>query len=559
MKFLPSRSLESMGVLALLGALGMFVLSSPELLGQTEVLGSLDSLVFWILGAFVVGFCGVPFWLDLFKIFYHPTRNAFVALSVLCLLLIVTDEPAFWKTMSTQFLWAAWVVALSLWIPVFESITRRKWDLFWKNQRSSYGLPETIHEEGPLPARASLFFLLGAGLTVIIFWGLREGAWRAGLESASLFFVMCLPFSSRHSMPLIRLSAQIRSLRRHVWIRKPEAVDRLEDITSVAFDKTGSLTIGKPTVTQVFSIENISHKEVLQFAASAEKEVQHPYATAIVEKAKSDGTSLLEIGRSAFEPGKGVKAQVLRDGKTHELVVGSLIWLYENGLNASEVPQDLLWNAGGVEESLCWVMRDQEPIGVIALHDRYREDAQNCVQSLIDSGYDVGLITGDSENVAQRFAKELNLKFSHAGVMAVEKATVIKRLSEKKKKALDVIYPKVMFVANASQERPALEEAHLSWGLCPKTEWQTNDFHIVSSGDNLQEIVEGVRILQSSLQTRSQHAIVETLFHIAALSWAAGLWTFLSMNWRGNPVFGAGIAVLFGAVLLFNSVRRIQH
>lgn len=552
------RTLDALALVGIFAAVFMQALASPELFGRTDF-GSTGRLLFWLVGIFIVVVCGFRFWIDLPKLFYHPTRNAFVAVSLLCLLLVSSNRSGFWRESPESLLWAAWVTALSLWIPVFESMLWRRWEKVARDLRMKFQLPETEVDHTVMPARASLYLLLGAGVAVFVFWGVQDSDWSKAFQSAALFYALCAPFSSRHRMPLIRLLAQIKALRHEIWIRKPEAVDRLEEVTTIAFDKTGTLTQGLARVQQIFSVENVAHKEILQWAVSAEGDTQHPYASGLREKLNAEGAKAFPASQVFFEAGKGVRAQVEKDGKTSELVVGSLVWLYENGLSANEVPQDLLWQAGGVEDSVVWVMKDGQAIGVIVLRDEYRSETASTIQHLSEMGYEMGLITGDSENIAQRFAKELKLKFSHSGVVALEKATVIRRLSEKKKKALDVIYPKVLFVANAQQEQPALQEAHVSWGFCPRSDWEKQDFHILSAGADLKEVEEGVAILRDALSRRAQGNWLELLYHLVFLSWGAGLFSLIGFTWMGSPAIAAFFALLSALLLMLVSVRGIQH
>ncbi|TVQ79297.1 MAG: HAD family hydrolase [Bradymonadales bacterium] len=554
-----SRTLSLFALLATICALVMQVLFWPEFLGLG--FGELTPLVFWILGFTAVFVFGFHFWRDLPQIFYHPTRSSFVALTALLLIVVGCSEQQFWSKFSEPLLWASWVVALSLWIPSLELILKNRWIEVWKTKRATEGLIDSSIENSPATARGSLFMLLGAGLAVAFFWASRSDSWQVGLEAAARFYALCIPFSSRHSSPLIRLSVQIRAFARGIWVRRPEALDRMEEVNQIAFDKTGTLSLGLPKVVRVVSVENISHKEVLQMAASAEQGASHPYAQAIVQEAESEKLSLLPIKNQSLEAGKGVKTQVTREGKEESLIVGNLVWLYEQGLNSSDVPADLLWQAEGSEDTVVWVMRDSQVLGLVLLRDDYRPEAADTVNEIIDCGYDVGLITGDAENVAKRFSKDLGLKFSHAGVMPIEKATVIRRLSEKKKKALDVIYPKVMFIANAEQDVPALREAYLSWGLLARSNWakEPADFHIFSEGKSLSEIKEGIRVFQDGLQAKSHQSLIEMAYHVVALSWAAGLWTFFSFAWVGNAAISAFIALAVGVLLLLRSVHRIDR
>jgi Cu+-exporting ATPase len=328
---------------------------------------------------------------------------------------------------------------------------------------------------------------------------------------ASSILAIAAPASFAFLRSSFRIQAAIELLGESIKIKSIEAFERISEITVIAFDKTGTLTTGKPKLRQIFSIENVSHKDVLTYMASIEKGVDHPYADALVRSAQEQSCSLKVVKSLEVEGGKGLRAQVDWDGKWQEVVVGNLIWIYENGIEPQDVPGNLKWESEGADETALWLAVDKKILGITILEDSLRDDAKQAVQNLIDEGFEVGLITGDSENIAKRIAKNLQLKFFHYGVVPREKITIIKRLSEKKKKGLDFLFPRVAFIGDARNEGPALGEAYLGvalgsesladaspamvytssekilsipklFSLLNRAEWRSNLWKIVSSG-----------------------------------------------------------------------------
>lgn len=364
------------------------------------------------------------------------------------------------------------------------------------------------------------------------------------IHSATALAFLAAGFPSGFAMlsPLLRLKALKLLQSKNLNVQNPQAFERISEITAIAFDKTGTLTQGKATVSGYVAIENFSHKNLLQIAASMETEIDHPYADALLQKAKEDGVALLPIQNRRVSPGKGIGAEVQWDGKWMPMFVGNLIWMFENGVESQDVPENVRWEVEGKEHTALWISIDKKIVGSLFLEDPLRPDAKTCVQELSDEGYEVGLITGDSENVARKIAKDLKLKFSHFEVSGREKITIIKRLSEKKKKGIDFLFPKVAYIGDARNEGPALKESYLSIALGESSRMSETDSMVYLSSQQLHQLPDLFKTLNKVEFRENLGKILLIGYHLVA---AAGLgllvWKF---GFSEELVSASGFAAL---------------
>jgi len=375
----------------------------------------------------------------------------------------------------------------------------------------------------------------------------------AGYLIGLCFFVGSIPAIFLWSGFLFKRKAAIEVSRHGLNIKSDEAFDRISEITIVAFDKTGTLTDGRPSVAQMMAIENISHRDILSYAYSLESNINHPYADAIIRRATEEKAPLQKVKDVHFEGGKGIRGQVEWDGKTQDVILGNITWMFEHDIEPTDIPPAIKWEADGTDHTVLWLGVDKKIVGAIFLEDKIRDDARAAVQTLMDDGYEVGIITGDSENAAKKLAKTMQLKFSHFGVIPREKITIIRRLSEKKKKGFDFIYPKVAFVGDARNESPALQEAYLGIGLGDQAKMESTPGAIYTHSQKISAIPEVFSVLRNA---EFKSNLWKVSFYSYEIVLAAGL-VYLGQSGRFfAPGIGLASLLSMGVSLLFLSQAR---
>ncbi len=397
-------------------------------------------------------------------------------------------------------------------------------------------------------------FVVCFAAAIFLYWWNQTALISKAYVHALTVLVIACPCALGMAVPLAFLTGVLRANRKGLLIRSLEAVHKAGAIDIIAFDKTGTLTKGTPSVTRFKAAENISHRDLLQWAASMEAEAQHPYAKAILERAEAEGISLLKAKSLHVEPGKGVSGTLMIDGKEVKGVLGSLTWLFENGFDSTKVPPDFVWAAEGTHETILWLGLDEKFLGLVMLDDALRPETKEVIHGLSSQGFQVGMITGDSENVARALSKSLSLKFYHAGVLPEEKATIVKRLSAPKKKGIDMIAEEICFVGDGLNDAPALAAARLSVAMGSGTAISQSAADIILVSNDLRSVPALFAVTKKIRSLIYQNLSLSFLYNLAALPLASGLllrWVPIDVN----PHVAAVAMGLSSISVALNSLR----
>ncbi len=415
----------------------------------------------------------------------------------------------------------------------------------------------------PIQKKIDLIATIFVPLVVVIaagmawFWYHHDPASDVFILAPLSVLVIACPCALGIATPTALLVGVLKASKKGILLKSLDAVEKSSGIDMIAFDKTGTLTQGKPAVQRIKSINNVSHKDILQLALSVEAHSEHPYALAIRERAAAERILPIKIKDLRVAPGKGVSGRVEKDSKTSEILVGNLVWLYENEVDSTQVPSDLLWDVEGTHETSLWVAQDKKIIGVIFLEDQLRPKAKEMLKHLGDLGYQTGMITGDSDIVAKHFAKNLALKFYHAGVLPEEKATIVRRLKEPKKKGMDLIAMDVAFVGDGVNDAPALAAADLGIAMGSGAAISQSTADLILLSNDIEVIPESFKILKQANRLITQNLILGFGYNIVAIPVAAGA-LYSKFGILLNPGVAALAMALSSITVLLNSLRVLK-
>lgn len=395
-----------------------------------------------------------------------------------------------------------------------------------------------------------VFLALGTGY----FWYSKNPSDTFWIVTSISVLVIACPCALGIATPTAIFVGVLRAGRRGLLLKSLDSVDKVSDITMIAFDKTGTLTKGQPSVQRIKAIDNFPSSDVLQLAVSVEQDSEHPYAVGIRNRASEDRVKVLPTKDIRIAPGRGVAGRVTKDNKSFEVVVGNLVWLFENDFDSTQVPGDLTWEAEGTHETAIWVGMDRKIVGIIFLADQIRPDAAKVVGDLIDDGFEVGMITGDSEVVAKAIAKNLKLKFVHAGVLPTEKATLVKRLQQPTKKGMDYVTHYIGFVGDGVNDAPALAEAHLGIAMGSGAAISQSTADAVLLSNEISRVRELIRILKQTRNLIFQNLSLGFVYNLVAIPVAAGV-LFPKFGIVLNPMIAAVAMGASSVSVLLNSLR----
>ena len=310
-------------------------------------------------------------------------------------------------------------------------------------------------------------------------------------------------------------------------------------VNTVVLDKTGTITEGKPKVTDIIPI-NISENELLSFAYSLEVKSEHPLAKAIVEKGNELNINATEIENFTSLAGNGITAEL--KGKT--LYGGSLKFISEQisvDENTIEIAETLAENG---KTPLLFSI-DNTLLGIIAVADTVKEDSPQAIKELQNMGIKVVMLTGDNEKTANAIGKIAGVDKVIAGVLPDGKEKVVRTLKDK---------GKVMMVGDGINDAPALTRADMGVAIGAGTDVAIESADIVLMNSKLSDVPAAIRLSRATLKNIHENLFWAFFYNAIGIPLAAGLFINL-FGWELNPMFGAAAMSLSSFCVVSNALR----
>lgn len=326
-----------------------------------------------------------------------------------------------------------------------------------------------------------------------------------------------------------------------VLIRGGEALEKAHRVTAIVLDKTGTLTRGKPEVTDVVAVNSLAQRDLLALAASAERGSEHPFGEAIVRRATELGIDI--PAASAFEarPGRGIVATV----QGRSIVVGNEALLREQSIQTG----GLVEQAGALAErgsTPVFVAVDGRPAGVLGIADTLKPEAREAVDELKALGMDVWMLTGDHRQTASAIARELRIDQVLAEVRPEEKELKIREL-----KSQGQI---VAMVGDGVNDAPALAQADLGIAIGTGADIALEASDITLVGGNLHGVVTALALSRRTMGVIRQNLFWAFIYNVILLPVAAGA-LFPVFGVLMSPVLAAGAMAMSSVSVVTNSLR----
>ena len=322
-----------------------------------------------------------------------------------------------------------------------------------------------------------------------------------------------------------------------VLIKQSEALEHTEKLTTVIFDKTGTLTKGKPEVTDVVGIE-FDEKTVLRYAASVEKNSQHPLAEAVVQKAQEKKIDLMTSSGFDTFPGKGVIATI----DHHQILLGNRLLFIEHNIDITNEHEAIIVRLENEGKTTILLACDQRLCGVLGIADPLKPTTKKAIEQFKHMGLSVVMITGDNKRTAQAIARQIGIEIVHSEVLPQDKAQEIK----KRQNNGEV----VAFVGDGINDAPALAQADVGIALGSGTDVAVESGEIVLVKDNLLDAVVAVQLSKKVMGRIKQNLFWAFAYNTALIPVAAGvLYPFFGITFR--PEF-AGLAMAFSSVTVIS-------
>ena len=304
-----------------------------------------------------------------------------------------------------------------------------------------------------------------------------------------------------------------------ILIKSGQALEAAYQLDTIVFDKTGTITVGKPSLTDLLPLGDLNRSDLLQLIASAEQHSEHPLAQAILAAAEEEGLDLLPVSHFEAMVGRGLSAQV----EDRRLLVGNESLMKEKNIDSSAFQEQLL-ELSQEGKTAMFVAIDGQLAGILAVADEMKSSSLSAVQELQSMGLEVIMLTGDREETATAIAQKAGIQKVIAGVLPDGKATAIKNLQEAGKK--------LAMVGDGINDAPALVQADVGIAIGSGADVAIESADVVLMHSDLQDVVKAIKLSQATIRN-----IKENLF-----------WAF-AYNTLGIPI-AMGLLHLFGGPLL---------
>jgi Cu+-exporting ATPase len=382
--------------------------------------------------------------------------------------------------------------------------------------------------------------------TFVVWFNLAPEATR--LQQALIAFVSVLIIACPCALGLATPTAVMvgtgRGAEQGLLIRGGESLETAQHLTTIVLDKTGTVTEGRPTVTDVVPAAGFDPEELLTLVAAAEQSSEHPLGEAVDSYARQQGLELPRAEGFASLTGRGLKATV--GGRA--VLLGNTRLMSENGIDVAELlPHVERLAAAGRTPMLAAV--DSEPAGVIGVADPVKATSSEAIRTLRAMGLEVVMLTGDNARTAAAVAAEVGIDTVRAEVLPEHKAEEVRRLQDAGKV--------VAMVGDGINDAPALAQANIGIAIGTGTDVAMEASDITLLRGDLRAVAMAIRLSRATMRTIRQNLFFAFIYNVVGLPIAAGvLYPFFGITL--SPIVASAAMALSSVSVLTNSLRLRQ-
>ena len=381
--------------------------------------------------------------------------------------------------------------------------------------------------------------VIGISAVVLISWLIAGESLSFSLARAISVLVISCPCALGLATPVAIMVGNGLGAKNGILFKTSEALERAGKVQIIALDKTGTITSGKPKVTDIIPGAGYTEEELLALAFALENKSEHPLARAVVEAARERKLQPREVSDFRALPGNGLTATL--DGKL--LQGGSEIFIL-SGLDPAVVGGALRVQSGQLAtqgKTPLFFAEDGRLAGIIAVADVIKEDSAEAVRQLQNMGIEVVMLTGDNERTAGAIGKEAGVNTVIAGVLPDGKESVIRRLQQR---------GKVAMVGDGINDAPALTRADIGIAIGAGTDVAIDSADVVLMNSRLTDVAAAIRLSRATLRNIYENLFWAFFYNAICIPLAAGLFP-----WKMNPMIGAAAMSLSSFTVCMNALR----
>jgi Cu+-exporting ATPase len=363
------------------------------------------------------------------------------------------------------------------------------------------------------------------------------------IAAVSVLVIAC-PCALGLATPISIMVASGRGAQHGVLFRDAGAIETLRDIDTLVLDKTGTLTEGKPSLTELVPLGELPRERLLELAAALERPSEHPLAKAIVQAAEAEGLSLREASNFRSLTGRGVTASV--DG--HAVVLGNAKLMDESSVAIGDEASARAGKQRGQGATVMFLAVDGALAALLVVADRIKPDAAAAIEALHASGLRIVMLTGDNATTAQAVADALGIDEIHADVSPTDKAAVVERL---KSEGL-----RVAMAGDGINDAPALAAADIGIAMGGGTDVAMESAQLTLMKGELGAIVRARKLSQATVRNIHQNLFFAFVYNAIGVPLAAGV----LYPWFGivlSPMIAA-LAMSLSSVSVVSNALRLR-
>lgn len=385
--------------------------------------------------------------------------------------------------------------------------------------------------------------VMGISLITFIVWLALGYDFSFALNCAIAVLVISCPCSLGLATPVAIMVGTGKGAENGILIKSADALETTHSIDTVVLDKTGTVTEGKPVVTDILAFDT-DENEFLKLAAGVESASEHPLAEAIVEKAKEKNLEIVSPTEFQAISGRGIVASV----SGSKIIAGNeqaIKEQYGNSENFTEVFKKGNELAAQGKTPM-YFGKDNKLLGIIAVADTIKKDSKEAIQALKNRNIDVVLLTGDHKNTAMAIAKEAGIKKVIAEVLPTDKEEHIRKLMG--------AGHKVAMVGDGINDSPALARADVGIAIGAGTDIAIESADIVLMHSSLKDVATAIDLSKAVIRNIKQNLFWAFFYNSIGIPLAAGVF-YLSLGWKLSPMFGAAAMGMSSVCVVSNALR----
>jgi Cu+-exporting ATPase len=352
--------------------------------------------------------------------------------------------------------------------------------------------------------------------------------------TATAVLVISCPCALGLGTPTALMVGSGKGAERGILIRNGEAIQTLKDVKAIAFDKTGTITKGKPEVTDVILLNDANEKDIFYYAATIENASEHPLAYAIVEKANSEKINLGEVTNFNAIVGMGVEGYI--DGE--KVLVGNRKLMNENKISYKDHEKELIRLEEEAKTAML-ISRGNKLLGIVAVADPIKEDSKRAIEELESMGIKTAMITGDNKRTADAIGRKVGISHVISEVLPDGKVEEIKNLQKQ--------YDVVAMVGDGINDAPALKQSNVGVAIGTGTDIAIEAADITLVRGELGGVISSIKLSKATFRKIKENYFWAWFYNAVAIPVAVlGLL---------HPMIGAGAMAISSLNVVYNSLR----